>query len=150
IYSRFLLDDSSGLHWHQMTNAQRAASYINTGNVVWDGPAMNAAAPAFLEHQRLLTVTAPAGIAGDYRAGVASFGPDVSNPLVTAPVVLANDGVPDFSTSNACGPLTNAAQVAGKIALIDRGTCTFTAKALNAQNAGAAGAIIADSLSTPI
>jgi hypothetical protein len=45
IYSRFLLDDSNGLHWHLMTQAQRAASYTNTGNVVWDGPAMNAQTP---------------------------------------------------------------------------------------------------------
>ena len=150
VYSSFLLDNTTGLHWNVMSNAQRAASFTNTGNLVWDGPAMNAQTPVYLQHQHLLTVTAPAAIAGDYRAGTASFGADVSNPVVTAQVVLANDGVPDFSTSNGCGPLVNAAQIAGNVALIDRGTCTFVSKALNAQNAGAVGVIIADSLGNPI
>jgi len=39
-------------------------------------------------------------------------------------------------------PLTNADDLAGKIALIARGSCAFTEKFLNAQNAGAVGAII--------
>ena len=30
------------------------------------------------------------------------------------------------STTDGCSPLSNVAQVAGKIALIDRGTCGFT------------------------
>ena len=34
--------------------------------------------------------------------------------------------------------------VSGKIALVDRGTCDFSAKALNAQKAGANGIIIAN------
>ncbi len=39
-------------------------------------------------------------------------------------------------------PLTNGEDLAGKIALIARGSCAFTEKFLNAQNAGAVGAII--------
>lgn len=39
-------------------------------------------------------------------------------------------------------PLTNAADLAGKIALIARGSCAFTEKFINAQNAGAVGVII--------
>src|SRR5262245_63946262 len=105
IYSVFLLDDSSGLHWNAMSNAQRATAYINTGNEVWDGPAMNAQTPVYLQHQHLLTVTAPAVIAGDYRAGTPSFGPDLTNPVVTAPVVQATDGVADLSLTNACTPI---------------------------------------------
>ena len=38
----------------------------------------------------------------------------------------------------------NTLAVNGKIALIDRGTCTFPEKVKNAQNAGAIGVIIAD------
>jgi hypothetical protein len=34
--------------------------------------------------------------------------------------------------------------MAGKIALVDRGTCTFVIKVKNAQNAGAVGAIVAN------
>jgi hypothetical protein len=42
--------------------------------------------------------------------------------------------------------LTNAGAVAGKIALVDRGTCGFTIKVLNVQNAGAIGMIVADNV----
>jgi len=39
-------------------------------------------------------------------------------------------------------PLTNGAELAGKIALIARGSCSFTEKFLNAQNAGAVGVVV--------
>jgi hypothetical protein len=39
-------------------------------------------------------------------------------------------------------PLTNSADLAGKIALIARGSCAFTEKFLNAQNAGALGVVM--------
>lgn len=38
IYDRFLLDNTTGKTWPQMTNAERAASAINTNNLVWNGP----------------------------------------------------------------------------------------------------------------
>jgi hypothetical protein len=41
-----------------------------------------------------------------------------------------------------CSPLENAAQVAGNIAVINRGACFFAEKALNAQAAGAVAVII--------
>jgi hypothetical protein len=48
--------------------------------------------------------------------------------------------------TNGCEPFTNAPLVAGKIALIDRGACTFVTKVKNAQNAGAIAAVVADSV----
>ena len=36
-YNSKLLDLTTGLHWNQMTNAQRVASATNFGRVVWDG-----------------------------------------------------------------------------------------------------------------
>ena len=48
IYSHFTLDNSTGLHWDDMRNNQRKASATNTGNVVWDGPAVLAGAAGFL------------------------------------------------------------------------------------------------------
>ncbi|MEN8108885.1 MAG: thrombospondin type 3 repeat-containing protein [Pseudomonadota bacterium] len=48
IYSHFTLDNSTGLHWNEMSNNQRRASATNTGNVVWDGSAVVAAAAGFL------------------------------------------------------------------------------------------------------
>lgn len=38
IYSRYMFDRSTGLYWHQMTNAQRVTSATNVNNVLWDGP----------------------------------------------------------------------------------------------------------------
>ncbi len=91
-----------------------------------------------------LTVSAPGDIAGTYATGVASsFGPqnfNLSGDLVlgvdaTAPV---NDG---------CSALTNGGSVAGRVVLLDRSaTCSFATKAVNAQNAGAIGVIIADNV----
>jgi hypothetical protein len=61
---------------------------------------------------------------------------------VTGNVVLAVDGT--APTSDACEPITNTAEMAGKIAIVDRGTCTFAAKVKNCQNAGAVAVIVAD------
>lgn len=44
--------------------------------------------------------------------------------------------------SLACEALTNPTEVAGKIAIVYRGTCEFGVKALNAQNAGAIGVVV--------
>ena len=38
IYDRFLLDNTTGKTWPQMTNEERVASAINTGGLVWNGP----------------------------------------------------------------------------------------------------------------
>lgn len=77
--------------------------------------------------------------------GTAAFGP--TNFDVTADIVLADDGV-DTAT-DACTPLPGS--VAGKIVLVDRGSCTFKTKTLNVQNAGGKGVIIGDNVagSTP-
>src|ERR1051325_9230845 len=38
VYDRFLLDDSTGKTWPQMTDTERQASALNRGNLVWNGP----------------------------------------------------------------------------------------------------------------
>ena len=65
----------------------------------------------------------------------------------TANLIATNDIVippgPTASTSNSgCEPEDFPAGTAGKIALVQRGTCDFVVKALNAQAAGAVGVII--------
>ena len=144
IFDHYLLDNSLGLHWDQMSAAQRAASAVACKRLVWDGSWVTPRAPEFLGAKPLLRITAPAGIAGNYEVGLASFGPPLADPGVTAQVVLANDGT--GTTSDACEALINGADVAGKIALIDRGSCTFVIKVKNAQNAGAVGVIIVDNV----
>jgi PKD repeat protein len=138
IFDRFIYDDTQGQTWDKLTSAQRAVSAVNTGNLTWSGTAANAFASTYLGKRQRLLVTAPPAAAGTYTIGNADFGPALSNPGVTGPIVAALYG----SATDACSPITS--NVSGKIALIDRGTCNFTVKVKNAQTAGAIGAIIAD------
>jgi len=76
-----------------------------------------------------IPVTVP-GI-GTFGAALGSFnnfGTVASSPYSTT------------SPANGCSAITN--NIAGQIALIARGTCTFSTKIRNAQNAGAAGVIV--------
>jgi PA domain-containing protein/flagellar hook capping protein FlgD len=144
IFSRFLFDRTANLGWVAMTNAQRAASAINTGNLVWSGSIANGAAKQILGFKPVLVVNSPGGIAGTYAAGPASFGRALNVTGVTGNVVLVDDGA--APNSDACSPLVNGAQVAGNIAFIDRGTCTFVSKAMQAQSVGAIAVIIANNV----
>lgn len=94
-----------------------------------------------------LTVNAPVAIAGLKAISTATYNP-VSAFNITANVVLATDGV--GTTSDGCTAFTNAAAIAGKIALIDRGTCNFNVKTQNAMAAGAIGVIIANNTGTTV
>ncbi|PWT87424.1 MAG: metalloprotease [Acidobacteria bacterium] len=89
-------------------------------------------------------VTVNAGtIAGDYTATPAVFGAQLSSSgPVTGDVELVTDSGTTGSPTDACEPLVGFTP--GHIALLDRGTCTFVVKVKNAQNAGAAGVIVAN------
>jgi len=89
-------------------------------------------------------VTAPSAISGAYQFGTAAFGPLLSSPGVSGSVVAAVDAADAAgpATTDGCSAFTNAAAVAGHIALIERGTCGFAVKARNATNAGAIAVII--------
>lgn len=69
-----------------------------------------------------------------YNVGAASFGADIFSTYV-------NKNALYISSSNGCSSFP-ANIFNNKIAVIDRGTCTFTLKALNAQAAGAKAVII--------
>lgn len=149
VYGRNLFDKTLNKHWNEMTNAERQASAINSFNVVWTGNQVTDDVPGVLSPGTpLLTVNAPGGIAGTYAVGAAAFGPVLSSPGITGDVVIATDAadVSGPSTSDACTAITNAADVAGKIALVDRGTCAFVIKVKNAQNAGAIAVLVADNV----
>ncbi len=148
VFDRFLLDRTSGKAWVSMSNAERTASAINTQNLSWAGPKVQADAPDVLSGNPRLEVNSPGPIAGFYAVGSASFGPPLSASGVTGNVVQALDPANGAGplTTDGCSPLTNAAAVAGNIAVIDRGTCAFTVKTKNAQNAGAIAVIIVDNV----
>ena len=141
IYDRFLFDDTAGKTWIQMTDAERAASAINTNNLTWNGPRVTSDLQSILATPRL-KVNSPGTIAGNYVVGTASFGAPLSSPGITANVALT-------APADGCSALTNGAAISGRIALIDRGTCTFVTKVKNAQNAGAVGVIIANNPANP-
>jgi hypothetical protein len=136
----FLFDEASALHWDAASAAQRVASAISTNGLAWDGPGVSSAAAGFLANRPRFLVNSPGGIAGSYPLVTASFGPALTLAGLTGNVVLADDGTPDIN--DGCTALINAAAVAGNIALINRGTCTFVVKALAAQAAGAIGVIV--------
>jgi len=147
IYDRFLIDGGSGKSWLQMTDAERVASAINPRKLAWDGPqVLTDAATVLAFGTPLMKVNAPAGIAGNYEVGAASFGAALTVGGVTGNVVQALDAADGSgpTTTDGCTALTNAAAVSGNIAIIDRGTCGFTVKVKNAQDAGAIAVIIAD------
>ena len=149
IYNVHIFDNTQQKYWPQMTNAERAASSINPRNVVFDGPEVGAAVPSVLAPGTpLLTVASPASIAGIYQVGTAQFGAPLSSPGVSGQIVAGLDAANAAgpSSTDACTALTNGAAVAGKIALVDRGTCGFGVKAVNVQNAGAITMIVANNV----
>jgi uncharacterized repeat protein (TIGR01451 family) len=148
IFSSFLYDRSLQRHWPQMTDAERRASAINTGNLVWSGENAIRAAPAFLSGQPILDIHSPPSLAGKKDVVTAAFGAPITIAGVSATVVAALDEGP--STTDACTSITNPGEVAGRIALVDRGTCTFVVKAANVQAAGAIGLVIANNVDVPL
>jgi MYXO-CTERM domain-containing protein len=85
-----------------------------------------------------VTLTTGSGSTSQYNSGAATFGPTQYD--VTAAGIRSQP-------TDACSPLTNAADLVGKVVVIDRGTCTFVQKAKAAQNAGAVAVIIANNQS---
>jgi hypothetical protein len=140
IFDRYLFDNATGKTWAQMTSdSERVASAIDTGHLVWSGPRVLADVPGVLTGTPRLRVNSPAAIAGNYQVGTADFGPALSAAGVTGNVAQSSpvDGCSAFGSS-----------LTGKIALVDRGNCTFVTKTKNAQNAGAIGVIIVDNVSS--
>ncbi|HKY28098.1 MAG TPA: PA domain-containing protein [Pyrinomonadaceae bacterium] len=150
VYDRFLFDNTVQKTWSQMTDVERQASAVNTGNLAWSGPRVTADVPNVLASPSL-QVGQPGAIAQVFEVGTAAFGPPLTTAGVGAILVQALDAADGVgpSTTDGCSALTNAGAVSGKIALIDRGDCLFVEKVKNAQNAGAVGVVIANNVANP-
>jgi hypothetical protein len=148
IWEGFMVDNTTGKLWTQMNDAERVASAINFRALGWAGPNSVAAVPFVLTPGATpipkLNISGPAAgaTAGDKQFATAAFGASLGAPVSAnlMPVVQNTGGGPG------CGALapTDALAVNGRIALIDRGVCTFVTKVKNAQNAGAIGVLIAN------
>jgi hypothetical protein len=146
VWDYYLLNNQTNRTWVESTPAERARSAVTWRGLSWNGPRVTAAVPQVLAPASNLAISGSAAgpAAGNYEVGDASFGPPLSNPPVSGqlmPVVDQANG-----TGLACQPLNalNSLAVRGNIALVDRGSCDFAAKALNVQAAGAIGMIVAD------
>lgn len=108
-------------------------------------------------YEQAIEITAPPDLAGGIDMREASFTRplDESGP-VEAALVLADDGESILgdgglgSPYDACEPLQNAADLAGAVALIERGGCDFVVKLERAAEAGAAAAIVYNTAGDPI
>jgi hypothetical protein len=143
VYTNRLYDDQTGLFWMQMANnAARATSARNWGRLTFNAPQVSAGVPRVLSFgSPTVEVTNPAALARIYQFGTASFGAGITFPGIDAAIVPAVDALEvGGTTTDGCSAIEN--DVAGKIALIERGVCEFGVKALNAEAAGAAGVII--------
>ncbi len=87
-----------------------------------------------------LSVTYPQSLARAYNSPLSVFGGRLGATPITGKIVLYRDT--NATTNLACVLPANASELAGNIALIDRGTCAFTNKVLAAQQAGAIAAIV--------
>lgn len=89
-------------------------------------------------------VNSPAAVAGSYPIALAGFGPLLPSAGITADLVLVQDNVEPLS--DGCEDILNGAALAGKIAVVDRGLCTFVMKVLALQAAGASAVIVVNNV----
>ncbi len=89
----------------------------------------------------VVRVLAPESLEGLYTySPTAGWGPSVGETNISGLAVLVNDGSANGELG--CGELINAGALNGNIAVAFRGSCQFSQKALNAQEAGATALII--------
>lgn len=100
--------------------------------------------PAELEQTAPASVTYTYGV--DFLTMDYSASGDVTASVTAVDVFLA---LPRDPVTSGCEPADFATFPAGNIALLQRGTCTFAQKAINAEAAGAVGVIIFNQGNTP-
>ncbi len=143
VWEEFMFDNTLQKTWLDMTSAERKASATNVQNLAWIGPNAVAGAAATLAKVALINVSNLSGAAGSFDFGTASFGGSIPSAGLY--------GALGSATGLGCTAFDAAtrAEVRGRVAMIDRGTCGFAVKAKNAQDAGAIGVIIVNNAAGP-
>ena len=106
----------------------------------WGGSAPNPNQGNFLE------VTNPDSLVGQYDMEPAQFGSPLppADEAIISQVVLVDDGI--GVVTDGCDDILNGSEIAGKIAMIDRGNCQFGTKVLKAEQLGAIAVIICNQM----
>ena len=147
VFDTLAFDVSAGRAWSQMNDNERRLSLTNTGNLVWNGENVKRMLGRWLQPVTTMAITEPQVLARNYDLGFAGgFGPRPNLSGFTSSIVRVTDeaNTDGPTTFDGCTAFTNAAAIAGKVAMVDRGTCTFVQKARNAQQAGAVSLIVVD------
>ncbi len=104
-----------------------------------------------------LQINSPPGLAGKYATKEANFTPPLQDrdPIEGLLVLVDDDdttlpGTATGTTSDACQPLVNDADISGNIALIQRTGCLFEDMVKNAADAGAIAAVVYNIAGDPI
>jgi len=139
IFENSIVDLPTGEAFPDLTAAERVAAIQHAQAIVFSGTQTKAAAAVTLAPGAPVVSL---GTLGQVLVGPADFGPPLSSPPIVGPVVAALDS--GTSTTDACQTLTSS--VAGKVALVDRGSCSYFQKVQRLQGAGALAVLIADNV----
>lgn len=143
IYSRNLLYLETSQSWADLSNSERLGAFNAGPLTVWSGRNTQLATSDQINSGVAIASITRVSDGSMFPAQRATFGPALPSGGITAEIVLVDDGV--SPTSDGCeSPFVNASEVAGKIALIDRGVCDFVVKAAHAQLSGAVAVLIAN------
>ncbi|PZP28387.1 MAG: peptidase [Roseateles depolymerans] len=154
IWESFMYDSTLGKTWLAMEDWERSYSAVNPLQLGWTGANVTTAVPSVLTFAMLpalqVSGSGAGAAAGLKQLGLADFGPALTTTPITGSIVRMADQI--NGTGQACAPLSsvNAALVSGRIALIDRGGCSFVQKVKNLQLAGAKAVLVADNVVEPI
>jgi hypothetical protein len=130
VFSNYVLDNSSGKHWADMTNAERKASLANVWKVVWDGKRVQTVAARILAKGLPSVQVSPAINNFSNIIGEANFGRLVADgPAVSGQLAFA-------TISSTC--TLSSSSFSGKIALIiSSSSCSSLSAAYYMEQSGA-------------
>jgi hypothetical protein len=94
VYTRNMYDRTTNKYWHEMTNAERMTSALNTSNVLWDGPNVKAASGNLTNGRDAATGRVQLFTPNPFQGGssVSHFDSAVSSNVLMEPVI--NVGLP--------------------------------------------------------
>ncbi len=139
-YDFHVFDEAAGADWAGYQPSQRAPLLIGGSKLAFDGPNVAAGAARFLGNAPVLEVASGGATSEDgYLPG------QFSGPIPDGGTFDIAPAVP----LDACADLAGGS-LAGRLGLVERGTCSFYDKSVRAAAAGASGVIIFDRDAGPL